>query len=104
MFLRANQIPILIVTFCLLWSSAFAAPKAALIDCPPLLLVTARCLLAGGFDLGHRRRSARGLAGFAAGFRRAHPARVGKQRALSRAEQPRDAVRRGRRRRSDREC
>jgi len=51
MFLRANQIPILIVTFCLLWSSAFAAAKAALIDCPPLLLVTARCLLAGGLTL-----------------------------------------------------
>src|SRR5262249_61917377 len=51
MFLRANQIPILIVTFCLLWSSAFAAAKAALIDCTPLLLVTARCLLAGGLTL-----------------------------------------------------
>src|SRR5262249_13905267 len=51
MFLRANQIPILVVTFCLLWSSAFAAAKAALIDCPPLLLVMARCLLAGGLTL-----------------------------------------------------
>ena len=51
MFPRANQTPILIVTFCLLWSSAFAASKAALIDCPPLLLVTARCLLAGGLTL-----------------------------------------------------
>src|SRR5499433_658850 len=51
MFLRTNQIPILIVTFCLLWSSAFAAAKAALIDCPPLLLVMARCLLAGGLTL-----------------------------------------------------
>jgi drug/metabolite transporter (DMT)-like permease len=51
MFLRTDQIPILIVTFCLLWSSAFAAAKAALIDCPPLLLVTARCLLAGGLTL-----------------------------------------------------
>lgn len=51
MFLRTNRIPILIVTFSLLWSSAFAASKVALIDCPPLLLVTARCLLAGGLTL-----------------------------------------------------
>ncbi len=51
MFLRTNRIPILIIIFCLLWSSAFAAAKVALIDCPPLLLVTARCLLAGGLTL-----------------------------------------------------
>lgn len=51
MFLRTNRIPILIVTFLLLWSSAFAASKVALIDSPPLLLVTARCLLAGGLIL-----------------------------------------------------
>src|SRR5262249_30955979 len=51
MFLRTHQIPILIVTFCLLWSSAFAAAKAALIDCPPLLLLTARWLFAGGLTL-----------------------------------------------------
>jgi len=51
MSLQPYRIPILIITFCLLWSSAFAAAKAALIDCPPLLLLTARFLLAGGLTL-----------------------------------------------------
>ncbi len=51
MSLQPYRIPVLIVTFCLLWSSAFAAAKAALIDCPPLLLITARFLLAGGLTL-----------------------------------------------------
>ena len=37
----------LIAVFCVLWSSAFAVAKLALLDCPPLLLVTARFLLAG---------------------------------------------------------
>ncbi|WP_454915232.1 DMT family transporter [Xanthobacter sediminis] len=39
---------VLIVLFCLIWSSAFAAAKTALADCPPLLLLAARFLLAGG--------------------------------------------------------
>ncbi|WP_394074311.1 DMT family transporter [Xanthobacter albus] len=39
---------VLIVLFCLIWSSAFAAAKTALADCPPLLLLSARFLLAGG--------------------------------------------------------
>lgn len=38
---------VLIVVFCLIWSSAFAAAKMALADCPPLLLLSARFLLAG---------------------------------------------------------
>lgn len=38
---------VLIGTFCLIWSSAFAAAKMALVDCPPLLLLTARFVLAG---------------------------------------------------------
>lgn len=37
----------LVVAFCLIWSSAFAAAKLALADCPPLLLLSARFLLAG---------------------------------------------------------
>lgn len=37
----------LIVLFCLLWSSAFAAAKTAMADCPPLILLSARFLLAG---------------------------------------------------------
>jgi drug/metabolite transporter (DMT)-like permease len=40
------------VTFCLLWSSAFSAAKIALADCPPLLLLTARFLIAGVVVLG----------------------------------------------------
>ncbi len=43
---------ILILVFCLLWSSAFAVAKFALADCPPLVLLTARCLLAGVVILG----------------------------------------------------
>jgi len=41
----------LIVLFCLLWSSAFAAAKIALVDAPPLLLLTARFLAAGAVML-----------------------------------------------------
>ncbi len=45
-------LPILVVTFCLLWSSAFSAAKLALTDCPPLLLLAARFLIAGLVVLG----------------------------------------------------
>ena len=45
-------IPVLVATFCLIWSSAFAVSKVALADCPPLLLASARCLLAGAVMLG----------------------------------------------------
>lgn len=40
-------LPILVAVFCLIWSSAFAVSKIAMFDCPPLILVTARCLFAG---------------------------------------------------------
>ncbi|MEP9379648.1 DMT family transporter [Aquabacter sp. CN5-332] len=43
--------PGLIALFCILWSSAFAAGKIALWDCPPLLLLTFRFLLAGSILL-----------------------------------------------------
>jgi drug/metabolite transporter (DMT)-like permease len=43
---------ILILLFCLLWSSAFAVAKLSLADCPPLLMLTARFLLAGAVILG----------------------------------------------------
>ena len=46
-----NAMPFLIAAFCLLWSSAFAVAKVALADCPPLLLLTARFLLAGAVML-----------------------------------------------------
>jgi drug/metabolite transporter (DMT)-like permease len=41
----------LIALFCILWSSAFAAAKIALRDCPPLPLLTVRFLLAGALML-----------------------------------------------------
>jgi drug/metabolite transporter (DMT)-like permease len=51
---RARSIdaePMLIAAFCLLWSSAFAVSKLALADCPPLLLLTIRFLVAGAITL-----------------------------------------------------
>ncbi|MGE8687485.1 MAG: DMT family transporter [Achromobacter sp.] len=41
-----------IAAFCLLWSSAFAAAKIAVRDCPPLTLLTIRFLVAGALMLG----------------------------------------------------
>jgi drug/metabolite transporter (DMT)-like permease len=43
---RFNALPVMILTFCLLWSSAFAAAKLTLAYSPPLLLLAARFLLA----------------------------------------------------------
>jgi drug/metabolite transporter (DMT)-like permease len=45
-------LPLLVVAFCLLWSSAFAVAKLAIADCPPLLLLAMRFLLAGVLMLG----------------------------------------------------
>jgi drug/metabolite transporter (DMT)-like permease len=45
-------LPLLVALFCVLWSSAFAGAKLALLDCPPLLLLSFRLLLAGGIMLG----------------------------------------------------
>jgi drug/metabolite transporter (DMT)-like permease len=45
-------LPIMVVTFCVLWSAAFAVAKAAVMDCPPLLLLTGRFLIAGVLILG----------------------------------------------------
>jgi drug/metabolite transporter (DMT)-like permease len=42
----------MVAAFCLLWSSAFAVAKVAIADCPPLLLLTFRFLLAGAVMLG----------------------------------------------------
>ena len=47
-----NPLPIYIVVFCLLWSFAFVASKIGVTDCPPLILLTARCSLAGILILG----------------------------------------------------
>ena len=46
------KLPLMVVAFCLLWSSAFAVAKLAIADCPPLLLLTFRFLLAGIVMLG----------------------------------------------------
>ncbi len=54
--------PLLIAAFCLLWSSAFAVSKVALADCPPLLLLTIRFLVAGAITLA-------GAAAFQANWR-----------------------------------
>src|SRR5262245_11075898 len=44
--------PLLVLAFCLLWSSAFAVAKLAMADCPPLLLLAVRFLVAGVIILG----------------------------------------------------
>ncbi len=44
-------LPVVAGLFCLLWSSAFAVSKIGLADCPPLLFLAARLLLAGGVIL-----------------------------------------------------
>ncbi len=41
-----NAMPLQVLIFCLLWSSAFAAAKLTLAYCPPLILLSARFLLA----------------------------------------------------------
>jgi drug/metabolite transporter (DMT)-like permease len=47
----ALPLPVLVGVFCLLWSSAFSVAKLAMMDCPPLLMLTVRFLLAGGVML-----------------------------------------------------
>jgi len=39
-------LPLLVAAFCLLWSSAFAAAKLSIADCPPLIVLSARFLIA----------------------------------------------------------
>jgi drug/metabolite transporter (DMT)-like permease len=48
---RFNALPVLILAFCLLWSSAFAAAKLTLAYSPPLLLLSARFLVAAAVML-----------------------------------------------------
>lgn len=45
-------LPAMVGIFCVLWSSAFAAAKIAIADCPPLLLLGTRFLMAGVLMLG----------------------------------------------------
>src|ERR1700761_3619109 len=49
---RFNPLPFYITLFCLLWSFAFVAGKVGVTDCPPLILLAARFLLAGILILG----------------------------------------------------
>lgn len=42
-------LPALVAAFCLLWASAFSIAKLAIADCPPLLVLTARFLIAAAF-------------------------------------------------------
>lgn len=49
---RFNLLPLYVGLFCLLWSFAFVAGKVGVTDCPPLILLTARFLLAGVLILG----------------------------------------------------
>ncbi len=44
-------LPLLVAAFCLIWSSAFAVSRLAMLDCPPLLLVAMRCVTAGAIML-----------------------------------------------------
>ena len=47
-----NWLPLLITLFCLIWSFAFVAGKIGVTDCPPLILLAARFLLAGLLIVG----------------------------------------------------
>ena len=49
---RSIPLPFLIASFCLLWSSAFAAAKIGMADSPPLLLLVMRFLVAGTLIFG----------------------------------------------------
>jgi drug/metabolite transporter (DMT)-like permease len=43
----AIPLPLLVAAFCLIWSAAFAVSRLAMRDCPPLLLLSLRCVAAG---------------------------------------------------------
>lgn len=49
---RSNRLPFQIALFCVVWSLSFAVAKVALADCPPVLLLMVRFLLAGVVMLG----------------------------------------------------
>jgi drug/metabolite transporter (DMT)-like permease len=42
----AISLPLMVAVFLVLWSSAFSVAKLAIVDCPPLLLLAARFLIA----------------------------------------------------------
>jgi drug/metabolite transporter (DMT)-like permease len=49
---QINWLSLYIALFCLLWSFAFVAGKIGVTDCPPLILLAARFLLAGTIIAG----------------------------------------------------
>jgi drug/metabolite transporter (DMT)-like permease len=49
---RINPLPFYILVFCLLWSSGFVPSKVGVTDCPPLIFLTVRFLIAGALILG----------------------------------------------------
>jgi drug/metabolite transporter (DMT)-like permease len=66
-------LPLLVAAFCLIWSSAFAVSRLAILDCPPLTLLAVRCFAAGAIMLaavgllrGRRHFTRRDLAIYAA--------------------------------------
>jgi drug/metabolite transporter (DMT)-like permease len=48
----AFSLPLMVAVFLMLWSSAFSVAKLAIADCPPLLLLAARFLIAGVLMFG----------------------------------------------------
>jgi drug/metabolite transporter (DMT)-like permease len=48
----ALSLPLMVAVFLMLWSSAFSVAKLAIADCPPLLLLAARFLIAGVLMFG----------------------------------------------------
>jgi drug/metabolite transporter (DMT)-like permease len=48
----AVSLPLMVGVFLMLWSSAFSVAKLAIADCPPLLLLAARFLIAGVLMFG----------------------------------------------------
>lgn len=47
-----NPFPFYVAAFCLIWSASFVAGKIGIADCPPLILLTVRFLVAGALILG----------------------------------------------------
>jgi len=54
------SLPAQVAAFCLIWSSAFAVSRLAMLDCPPLLLLALRCVTAGAIMLAAARIFRRG--------------------------------------------
>ncbi|WP_315835766.1 DMT family transporter [Bradyrhizobium prioriisuperbiae] len=49
---RINPLPFYVMLFCLIWSASFVAGKIGVTDCPPLIFLAVRFLIAGTLILG----------------------------------------------------